>query len=189
MEKPSFTSVIGKLQVVIMERKVVLNGWQTPRTGGKFSDTLMLTHQDLHVVICEGEREMTMSVLRRLMISSREMSSAGFMETNFHGTSRSKTQGPHPVSCWVYSEKSVGHKGAQQLTGTCCPCPISGPSVMFLSNRTHNSTQVLNILQAHSLQAQLGCRCLMFYLVLISKGVNFAHMVRRDCTAETTISV
>lgn len=57
--KTAFTSVIGKLQVVIMEGKEIFNGWDSARTCGKFSDTVMFAGQDLHVVICQEKREKT----------------------------------------------------------------------------------------------------------------------------------
>lgn len=48
---PHFTSVVGKLEVVIMQGKKVLDWWEAAWAGGKFPHTLMLTDQNLHVVI------------------------------------------------------------------------------------------------------------------------------------------
>ena len=55
--KTAFTSVIGKLQVVVMEGKEIFDGRDTARTRGEFSDTVMFAGQDLHVVICQEKRK------------------------------------------------------------------------------------------------------------------------------------
>lgn len=52
----SFTSVVGKLQVVIMEGKEVLDGRDPARARGQLPDTVVLAGQDLHVVICQENR-------------------------------------------------------------------------------------------------------------------------------------
>lgn len=53
----AFTSVIGKLQVVVMEGKEVFDGRDPARTRGELSDTVVFAGQDLHVVICQEKRE------------------------------------------------------------------------------------------------------------------------------------
>lgn len=45
------TSVIGKLQVIIVEGKEVFDGWDAAWARGEFSDTVVFAGQDLHVVI------------------------------------------------------------------------------------------------------------------------------------------
>lgn len=53
----SFTSVVGKLQVVIMEGEEVFDGRDPSRARGELPHTVVLAGQDLHVVICQGKRE------------------------------------------------------------------------------------------------------------------------------------
>lgn len=53
----AFTSVIGKLQVVVMEGKEIFDGRDPARTRGELSDTVVFAGQDLHVVICQEKRE------------------------------------------------------------------------------------------------------------------------------------
>lgn len=52
-QKGRCTSVIGKLQEIIMEGEVVVNRGESSRSRGQLPDTLVLTHQNLQVVIWE----------------------------------------------------------------------------------------------------------------------------------------
>lgn len=56
-EDQDFTSVIGKLQVVVVEGKEVLDGRDAARARGQLPDTVVLAGQHLHVVICQEKRE------------------------------------------------------------------------------------------------------------------------------------
>lgn len=49
------TLKVGELQVVVVQRQVVLHGWEAARPGGEVSDTLVLTVQHLSEVICNGQ--------------------------------------------------------------------------------------------------------------------------------------
>lgn len=57
----SFTSVIGKLQVVVVEGKEVLDGRDAARARGQLPDTVVLAGQDLQVVICQDKRRAGLS--------------------------------------------------------------------------------------------------------------------------------
>lgn len=57
----SLTSVVGKLQVVVMEGQEILDGRDAARARGELPHAVVLAGQQLHVVICQEKREKGLS--------------------------------------------------------------------------------------------------------------------------------